>query len=292
MSKTLLIYDRAVPITRAQHGNWGIKVGNDFSFAREVNSMPLLAQEFRAAVREYPIIFVGTEERVLPAVLLALGENENLFIDDAGIWNSQYIPAFARRYPYVFSSNDQGKTLTLCIDEEYSGFNRDGQGERLFTEEGEQTPYLKGVLAFQTEYKQNFDRTQMFCKNLQELNLLDSMHAQLKLSNGEETTITGFMTVNRERLKEVPAERLSQLAMVDELELIYLHLQSLRNISDLGKRVKHASEEVTPVPEKDDEADVGANNTSINVAEDSSKKRKRAPAKKKRARRKTEEKSS
>jgi hypothetical protein len=292
MSKTLLIYDRAVPITRAQHGNWGIEIDNDFGFAKGVNSMPLLAQEFRATVREYPIIFVGTEERVLPAVLLGLGENENLFVDDAGIWDSQYIPAFARRYPYVFSSNDEGKTLTLCIDEEYSGFNRDGQGERLFTDKGEQTPYLKGVLAFQTEYKQNFDRTQMFCKNLQELNLLDSMHVQLKLSNGEETSITGFMAVNRERLKEVPAERLSQLALVDELELIYLHLQSLRNISDLGDRVNPANEEVTPVPEKDDEAEADVDDTSIKTAEDSSKERKRAPAEKKRATRKTKEKTS
>jgi hypothetical protein len=293
MSKTLLIYDRAVPVTRKQHGNWGVKVGSNFSFARDVNSMPLLAQEFRSAVREYPIVFVGTEERVLPAVLLALGDDENLFVDDAGVWNSQYIPAFARRYPYVFSSTDEGKTLTLCLDEDFSGFNRDGEGERLFTEDGEQTPYMQGVLAFQKEYKQNFDRTAMFCKNLQELHLLDPMQAQLKLSNGKETSITGFMTVNRDRLKEVSAERLSQLARVDELELIYLHLQSLRNITDLGNRIKPASGEVTPALEKDDEADQATHDTSTNVVEGTAKKKK-APGKKKSAsaERKTEEKAS
>lgn len=238
MSKTLLIYERAVAVNKVRHGGWGVKVGDDFSFAKDVNSMPLLAQEFRVALRYYPIVFAGTEEQVMPAVLLGFGENENLFVDDTGMWNSEYIPAFARRYPYVFSSNDQDNTLTLCIDEEYSGFNQDGEGERLFTEGGEQTPYLNGVLEFQQEFQRNFQRTQTFCKRLQELDLLDPMQAQLKFGSGEQKSIGGFKVVNRDRLKEVSAGKLSELAEVDELELIYLHLQSMLNVSDLANRVK------------------------------------------------------
>ena len=238
MSKTLLIYERAVVITKARHGNWGVNVGNDFSFAKNVNSMPLLAQEFRDSVRHYPIVFAGTEEQVMPAVLLGFGENENLFVDDAGKWHSKYIPAFARRYPYVFSSNEQDGTLTLCIDEEYSGFNQTGEGERLFTDDGEQTPYLKGVLEFQTEFQRNFLRTQTFCKRLQELNLLDPMQAQLKFGSGEKKSIGGFMVINRKRLKEVSGEQLSELAVVDELELIYLHLLSMQNVSELTNRIQ------------------------------------------------------
>jgi hypothetical protein len=238
MSKTLLIYERAVAVNKTRHSDWGVKVGNDFSFAKNVNSMPLLAQEFRDALRHYPIVFAGTEEQVMPAVLLGFGENENLFVDEAGMWSSEYIPAFARRYPYVFSSSDKDNTLTLCIDEEYSGFNQDGEGERLFTEDGEQTPYLNGVLEFQQEFQRNFLRTQTFCKRLQELDLLDPMQAQLKFGSGEQISIGGFKVVNRDRLKEVSAEKLSELALVDELELIYLHLQSMLNVSDLAGRIK------------------------------------------------------
>jgi hypothetical protein len=238
MSKTLLIYERAVPVNKARHGGCGVKVGNDYSFAKDVNSMPLLAQEFREAIREYPIVFAGTDENIMPAVLLGFGEHENLFVDDAGKWDSRYIPAFARRYPYVFSSSDDGQTLTLCIDEEFSGFNQEGDGERLFSDDGEQTPYLKKVLDFQTEFQRLFKRTQTFCKNLQELKLLDPMQAQLKLGSGQEMTIGGFMVVNRERLKEVSADKLAELATVDELELIYLHLQSMQNVADLGRRIK------------------------------------------------------
>jgi len=238
MSKTLLIYERAVPVNKARHGGCGVKTGDNYNFAKDVNSMPLLAQEFRDAMREYPIVFAGTEENIMPAVLLGFGEHENLFVDDAGKWGSKYIPAFARRYPYVFSSSDDGQTLTLCIDEDYSGFNQEGTGERLFDDEGEQTPYLKKVLEFQTEFQRLFTRTQTFCKNLQELKLLDPMQAQVKLGSGKEMQIGGFMVVNRERLKEVSAEKLSELATVDELELIYLHLQSMHNVTDLSRRIK------------------------------------------------------
>jgi len=238
MSKTLLIYERAVPVNKARHGGCGVKTGDNYNFAKDVNSMPLLAQEFRDAMREYPIVFAGTGENIMPAVLLGFGEHENLFVDDAGKWDSKYIPAFARRYPYVFSSSDDGQTLTLCIDEDFSGFNQQGDGERLFDDEGEQTPYLKKVLAFQTEFQRLFTRTQTFCKNLHALELLDPMQAQVKMGSGKEIQIGGFMVVNRERLKEVPADKLSELATVDELELIYLHLQSMHNVTDLSRRIK------------------------------------------------------
>jgi len=238
MSKTLLIYERAVPVNKERHAGCGVKVGDDFSFAKDVNSMPLLAQEFREAVSEYPIVFAGTEENILPAVLLGFSGHENLFVDDAGKWDSKYIPAFARRYPYVFSSSDDGQTLTLCIDEEFSGFNQEGHGERLFSDDGEQTPYLKKVLEFQTDFQILYKRTLDFCKKLQKWNLLDPMQANLKFGSGQEISIGGFMVVNRDRLKEIPADTLSELVALDELELIYLHLQSMRNVTDLGRRMK------------------------------------------------------
>ena len=41
---------------------------------------------------------------------------EVLFVNEAGKWLGKYVPAFLRRYPFVFSSNDEGKNFTLCID--------------------------------------------------------------------------------------------------------------------------------------------------------------------------------
>src|SRR5579875_238928 len=122
MPKQLLIYEKAVPVTRKRHGNVSIKAGNNYAFAKNVNSVPLLTSEFDLACVEYAIVFSG-EKDIMPAVLLGIRDNENLYIDDRGAWNAKYVPAFVRRYPFVFSSQD-GKTFSLCIDEEFPGVNR------------------------------------------------------------------------------------------------------------------------------------------------------------------------
>lgn len=238
MSKTLLLYERAVPISKTRHVQHSVQPGNDFEFAREVNSLPLLAQEFRAAAREYPIVFAGNEERVMPAILLGFGEHENLFVDAEGKWRAQYVPAFARRYPYIFSSVDEGKTLTLCIDEEYRGLNTEGEGERLFSDEGEQTAYLDEVLEFQKEYQLAFRRTQVFCRRIIDLELLEPMQAQVTRKGGEQQSISGFRAVNREKFKFLKGEQLSELSRTDELELIFLHLQSMQNIVNVANRLR------------------------------------------------------
>jgi hypothetical protein len=77
-----------------------------------------------------------------------------------------------------FSSNKDESTFTLCIDEEFAGCNQDGRGEHLFDSDGERTQYLENVLRFVNDYQGQFRRTQMFCKKLQELDLLEPMQAQ------------------------------------------------------------------------------------------------------------------
>nr|VFJ57055.1 MAG: SapC protein [Candidatus Kentron sp. DK] len=237
MTTQLLIYERAVPISKQRHNDWSVKAGKDYTFASHVNSVPLVAAEFQAASAEYPIVFAGTEKAVMPSVILGVREKENLYVSDNGLWDSRYVPAFIRRYPFVFASNDDGKTFTACIDEEYIGCNQQGLGERLFDSEGEQTQYLGNVLEFLKAYQVQFQRTQIFCNKLKELELLEPMQAQFEPKAGGRVSLSGFMAVNREKLKKLNGDKLAELARTDELELMYLHLQSMRNISEIARRM-------------------------------------------------------
>ena len=237
MSTQLLIYERAVSVNKQKHGNWSVKTGNSYDFAKNINSVPLTAVEFPSAAVEYSIIFAGNEDTLMPAVILGVRDQENLYISEEGKWNSKYIPAFLRRYPFVFASSDEGKRFTLCIDEEFSGCNQDGIGERLFDAEGEQTQYLQSVLNFSSEYQGQFNRTQVFCKKLKELDLLEPMQAQITLPSGEKMNLGGFQAVSRERLKKLSDEQIVALAKTDELELIYLHLQSMRNFNAMVEKI-------------------------------------------------------
>ena len=236
MTRQMLLYDRAVPLSRQRHGDWSIETNIGYGFTRGITSMPLMATEITAAAREYCIVFAGQDDFLMPVVVLGVRDGENAYVDAEGRWQATYVPAFVRRYPFVFSSHDGGTSFTLCIDEEFQGCNREGRGENLFDASGEQTPYLQNVVDFVKQYQLEFQRTKAFCERLLALDLLEDTKVQMKMPDGQSFSLMGFSAVNRDRLKRLDAAVLAELAREDLLEAIYVHLQSMRNFHALAER--------------------------------------------------------
>jgi hypothetical protein len=234
----LLIYETAVPVSSLHHANASVEVSARYGFSKKVNSVPLMAVEFSFAAPEYAIVFAGSADTLMPAVILGMRDKENLFLDEGGAWQAKYVPAFVRRYPFVFSASDDGQTFNLCIDQAFSGFNAEGRGERLFNDEGKPTGFTNNVLTFVQEYQRQFELTKAFCDKLKDLDLLEPMQAQVSLATGERTSLTGFMAVERRKLKALTGEKLAELVKTDELELLYLHLFSMRNFSAMKDRLE------------------------------------------------------
>lgn len=238
MSNSMLFYKNVAALNKQRHAKWAITGSERFDFAKNINSVPLSAVEFPSASQEFAIVFAKNKEGIMPIAIMGVRSGENVFVNAAGDWQANYIPAFVRRYPFIFSTADEGKTLTLCLDEDFPGCNPEGEkGERLFTDAGENTPYLEKVVAFLREYQNHLQRTQIFCKHLEELDILEPMGAQFKTPDGQDGSLSGFMVVNRDKLKKIPAETLAQMAQTDELEMIYLHLNSMQNIREAIKRL-------------------------------------------------------
>ena len=241
----MLFYDKVVPVSPTQHGNLCIE-RVDFSFAAKVNSVPLMAVEIPLAAREYTIVFAGTEEAVTPVVVLGFADAQNLYLDENKAWKADYIPAFVRRYPFVFAQNEDATQFTLCVDEDWVGCNREGRGQRLFDDQGGQTEYLQNMLKFLSDYQNQFLRTQAFCKKLKDLNLLEPMQAQITLPGGEKRALGGFLGASRARVKTLGADKLVELAKSDELELAYLQMASLNNLGSVVNRA--APKKASDVP--------------------------------------------
>jgi hypothetical protein len=235
MARQLLIYENAVPVSAERHRELWVKGGTSFGFARDLNSVPLTLAEIPPAGAEYPVVFVG--ENPMPVMLSGAREAENLYVDDAGSWTGRYVPAFLRRYPFVFATPTDGKTYTLCIDESFGGCNREGRGEPLFDAEGRRTQFLENALEFTRLYQAQHELTLAFGRRLKVLELLEPMQAEFKLKNGRQMRLTGFDVVSRQKLKALPGDTLAELVESDGLELIYLHLGSLRHLDELMDRV-------------------------------------------------------
>jgi hypothetical protein len=236
VANQMLIYKSAVPLSAARHAGACIEAKDNYAFSAGINAVPLTGAEFARACAEYAIIFAANGEEVMPAVVLGVRNDQNLFLSADSHWAAGYIPAFVRRYPFVFSTVEDGKSLALCIDESYPGLNREGRGSALFGADGKPTDYTQKVLEFLKDYQQHFERTRAFGRLLKSLDLLEPMQASVTTPKGEKIALGGFMVVSRPKLRALDADKLQQLVRTDSLELIYLHLNSIRNFNALKDR--------------------------------------------------------
>jgi hypothetical protein len=236
MATQLMFYESAVPMSVARHGRHSVQAGADYSFARGINSIPVVAAEFAAAARDHSIVFAGPDDAPMPFLVLGLQRGQNLYVGADGRWNAHYVPAFARRYPFVFAMEPDGERAVLCVDESFPGLNTEGRGQRLFGDDGKPSEYTSNMMKFLQDYQSQVALTRRFGQRLAELKLLDPMQAQLTGAGGERAQVTGFKVVSRERLKQLDGAVLSELARSDGLELLFLHLQSLGNFNELRDR--------------------------------------------------------
>lgn len=232
MSKQQLIYVNVTPISSTEHKGFSVKGEGHLKFAAEVNSVPVTASEILQVAQELPVVFSGADELV-PVVIMGMRDNENLAINADGKWQGRYVPAFLRRYPFIFAGNAENSQLTLCVDDSYAGWNSDDKGERLFDSEGAQTQYLQGVVKFLQDYQTQLVRTQAFCKRIKELDLLEPVTANFQMAEGDRVSLGGFQAISKSKLKALPQETLMQMFAADELELIYQHLFSLGRFNHL-----------------------------------------------------------
>ena len=222
-----------VPVDKNRHREVSIAPVTDMTFAAATNSVIVLAAEFSKACREYPLVFVADQGNYFPAAVLGLQDGQNLFINTQGAWQASYIPAYVRRYPFIPALQEGSTDYLVCIDEGFAGFNREGQGERLFLEDGNQSTTLTRSLSFLQEFQIQHQRTLDFCTVMQQHDLMEPMQADVAMASGKKLQLNGFFVVSRQKMAALPDEVIGGLSRQGYLELACAHLLSLENFERL-----------------------------------------------------------
>ena len=242
----MLFYERAIALNRERHQKLRMEaLPNHFAFAAKTNAVLLASTELAEAARDYPIVFVGPEGGPFAlAALVGLRNDQNLLVDEAGKWDPQtYIPAFARRYPFVLAEGEDKAVLTVCVDEAYTGLNEE-RGEALFDDEGKESPYLKRVLDFLRAFHADMQRTRDFATRLHELGLLTSKVITIEQQRGGKTErqlLEGLWVVDEEKLRGIDDARIVEVFRNGYMGWVYAHLLSLGNVRRLAARLDRAS---------------------------------------------------
>ena len=240
MTKQLLIYENVQPLNRVTHRDLSVRQTQDFGFARGTNTVPLVDIEFVKAASVMPIVFAKSQTGLVSLGLLGAEQDRNAFVEEDGSWNGRYVPAFFRRYPFVFAVQEGSDKLTLCVDTTYSGVNDQGEGERLFDSTGAETSYTRTVLRFVEEYQATFNRTHSFCERLEASGLLEEARIDYTLADGRKGGVAGFLRVSPDRLRDLSDEQVLTMFRNGDLDLIQMHLMSMQQIEPLVTRLASA----------------------------------------------------
>ncbi len=223
-----LFYSKPVALDKRNHAELSLANDLTFAFAAKVNAVPITMIELPDAMQFYPIAFSAAAPAT-PLAILGLRENENLFVNDKGEWlENTYIPAYIRRYPFIFARNDAGDRLTLCIDDA-NGVLKKGDTNRLFDEKGDATGLTNNALEFCRSYQAAAEQTDLFSKALEESGILIDRHAEIRLQNGTNTTLAGFRQVDEKKYYELPEATILQWHANRWTRFVYAHLFSTGN---------------------------------------------------------------
>lgn len=237
--KTLMMYDRVVPLDRDQHRHVRIQAGaGRLGFARQTNAMLLAASELPLAALDYPCVFVPSGQTHTLVAMVGLRDHDNLMIDAEGNWAPlAYVPAFVRRYPFVLAEQAGSDQMTVCIDEAFDGLSQDqhATGEALFDAQGQVTPYLQGLQDFLLSFHQDMVKTAQFAQRLAELDLLTERSMDYQLG-AERLSVHGFKVVDETRLRALPPDTVQELFASGALGWVHAHLLSLNTSNKLAAR--------------------------------------------------------
>ena len=229
-----LFYQQPEALNPSVHEGLRLDPTPSMGFAQVTNAVPLTAAEFFETARHMPIIFVG-KERPFAAAIVGLRDQQNLFIDDMGDWaEGVYIPAYVRRYPFVFVQRPDSDEFILCIDRASERIN-DNEGD-LFFEGNEPTEMTQHALDFCSAFQRQHTATQTIIDQFVELDLLVSNQGTFRLPSGETLTLRDFQVIDESRFNELSDEAIISLRQSGALAAAYAHMFSQRCWNDLVQR--------------------------------------------------------
>lgn len=204
-------------------------------FALDTNSVPLNGVELALAQRHYPIVF-SEEETPFPIAILGLRNAENSFVGADGRWAAgAYVPAYVRRYPFVFVTGADQSQFALCIDAA-SDFVVDGDANPFFRD-GKPAEASQNALAFCSAFQGEFEKTKAFARAVAEQGLFESKTADVELKNGQKLRLGTFKTIDEGKLAALPHAVVSDWLKRGWLLWIHAHLLSASNWALLAQRI-------------------------------------------------------
>ncbi len=220
-----LFYKNPAPLDAKLHAKMALKKNFGLGFTKGVNAVPINLIEMPQICHYYPIAF-SPDATGTPVAIMGLRDNENLFLNDKGEWEEDtYIPAYIRRYPFIFSEMPGNDQLSLCVDMNDNIIDKDGE-QKFFDAEGKPSTLSQNALEFCKSYHAAAQHTIEFGKALAKAGLLVERQAEIVIGPGKKINFSGFRIVDEAKLADLDDKTFAEWRKKGWLPFIYAHLFS------------------------------------------------------------------
>ena len=245
-----MFYKDLMPLNSRDHAEWSSRSTDVANWMVGQHAVPLTAEEFIHASRNYPIVF-SISDNPVPLALMGLNEGVNTYFDDSGKQlDPVYVPAYARRYPFMLAKlAPDSDELSLCFDPTSDLVGEYEDGNKLF-ENGQPTEACNATLEFCRNFEEAGFRTSSFVEELMKHDLLMDGEVSIQQTGNEPPFIyRGFKMVDQEKLRELRGDVLRTMNQNGMLALVFAHLFSLEHMSEVFARQVTQGKGPIPAPE-------------------------------------------
>jgi len=220
-----LFYTKPTPLDAKKHNNLALVSDFGLGFTKNVNAVPINIIEMPQICHFYPIAF-SPDESATPVAICGLRDNENLFLRDDNTWEPDtYIPAYIRRYPFIFSEMPDSDQLSLCIDMT-DKVTEEGGTQKFFESDEKPTQLAQNALEFCKSYHAAAQQTVQFGQALAQSGILVERQAEINIGGGKRINFAGFRIIDEEKLAELDDATILDWRKKGWLPFLYAHLFS------------------------------------------------------------------
>jgi hypothetical protein len=229
-------------LDRIVHRSLRVQEETAFEVCRDTTMCVITLNEITRLVLEYPLAFTRPVENgpFVCVALFGVDPSENLYWRN-GRWDAEYLPLNIARQPFAVSSTsmpataDGAGSVVACLDVENPGI-QETAGERLFGDDGKETPYLEYKLRLLSELVEGELQSGAFVSRLVELGLVRPIQLELKAPGTETRKVTGLHSIDEQKLRALDAGTLAGLNANGYLRAMHAMLISLGHLSTLARR--------------------------------------------------------
>lgn len=226
-------------LSGAAHRDLRVRTDRGAVLGDAVMSALAVPAEFRQVQNDYPILFRRDAERGAFVALAMFGfePGENLFLD-GDRWDARALPLSHDIQPFLIGrSAPDAPDKQVHVDLASPRITApDGEGVRLFDEDGRPTPYLEDVAEKLGALDEGYQASAAFFDALERHELLEPLALEVTLDDGSVNRLVGFHVVDEARLRALDADALDELHRADHLLPIFMALASLANLGSLIAR--------------------------------------------------------